>query len=90
MALLVLCFTLGVVVGGVGFWVLRKLYWRIYSPRLVRRYFAPPRYRRRVNTALRHRRPAVFRRLPIRTYAGYASNYRLTKLFDRLDQRDDD
>lgn len=90
MALLVLCFMSGVIVGGVGFCVLRKLYWHIYSPRFVRRYFAPPLYRRRVNMALRHRRPVVFRRLPIRTYAGYSSNYRLTKLLDRLDQRDDD
>lgn len=85
---LVLCFVAGLIAGVVGYWVGRKIYWHIKTPRHVRRHLSKLRYRRRLNLALRHRRYYPVRSL--RPYSGYNSDYRLSKLFEKLDRADND
>jgi hypothetical protein len=85
--LLIACFVAGLVTGVVGYRTGRKIYWHVKTPRRVRRHFSTPRYRRRLGLTLRHR--YYFSARP-RTYTGYHSDYRLSKLFDKLDRRDND
>lgn len=86
--LLVACFVTGLVLGAVGHWAARKIYWRVKTPRYVRRHLSALRYNRRRSVALRHRRYYPVR--PLRSYAGYNSDYHLSKLFKKLDQQDND
>ncbi len=88
MTLFLLCFVSGFFAGAAGYWGARKIYWRIKTPSYVRRHFARLRYRRRLSLALRHRRYYPARSL--RSYSGYNSDYRLSKLFEKLDSANDD
>jgi hypothetical protein len=85
--LLIACFVAGLVTGVVGYWVGHKIYWHVKTPRLVRRHFSTLRYRRRLGLTLRHRYHFLARP---RTYTGRHSDYRLSKLFKKLDQQDND
>ena len=87
----VLCaasFVAGLIVGVVGYWAARKIYWRIKTPRYVRHHLSRLRYRHRFILASRHRRYYPARHL--RSYSGYNSDYRLSKLFEKLDRQDND
>lgn len=86
--LLFACFVSGLFTGVVGYWAGRKIYWRVKTPRHVRRHLSRLRYRRRLSLALRHRR--YYPALPLRSYSGYNSDYRLSKLFEKLDRQDND
>ena len=86
--LLLACFVAGLFTGAGSYWAGRKIYWRIKTPRYVRRHLSTLRYRRRLSVALHRRRYYPVR--PLRAYAGYNSDYRLSKLFEKLDRQDND
>jgi len=88
MLLLSAFFTAGFFAGVVFYWLSRKFYWYVKTPQYVRRHFATIGHRRRLSVALRRRRYYPVR--PLRSYAGYGSDYRLSKLFEKLDRRSDD
>lgn len=80
-------FAAGVAVGWFIGYVARKIYWLVKTPRHVRRHMSILRMR---GYRSRARRKFSLRRLTMRSYSGYDSDYRLSKLFEKLDRADND
>jgi len=86
MAPLLLCFMSGLVIGAVGHWAARKLYWRAkFAPARFSRYT-----QRRFSRYGLRRRPFFLRAFRRDPYSRYAADYRLSRLLDRLEERHDD
>jgi hypothetical protein len=83
MAPLVLCFVSGLAVGAVGHWAARKIYWHYKWPLLNKRHYHMLRFRR---YRFYPRRSLKVQRSLRRSYSGYGNDYRLSKLFDRVDK----
>lgn len=83
MAPLVSCFVAGLVVGVASHWAARKIYWHYKWPVLNKRYYHTLRFRQR---RFYPRSSLKIQRSLRRSYSGYDNDYRLSKLFDRVDK----
>jgi|LakMenEpi03Aug12_release.lakeMendotaPanAssembly.Ray.scaffolds.fasta_scaffold198193_3 hypothetical protein len=84
---LIACFLSGCVVGAIGYWAARKIYWYNKLPKMPYRHKSILRFRR---YRFHPRRSPSLSRVLRGTYSGYSSDYRLNKLFEKIESRDND